>query len=158
MAHLSEHLTTPASRPAVIADACALIDREVSRTSGVSGMAIRTAYRVVAGIRPGMIATAVDGLLTPFADQLDPFYQEHLATGEPLSDILTQQRTSMADALLSITDDRADRSSNRTIRRAYQRVRGSARQHVEAAAPGIAGLIAAHAPGPDGSDPDGWGG
>ena len=157
MAHLSEHLTAPGARPAVVADACALVDREVGRTSGVSGLAIRSAYRVLTGVRPGMVAHTVDGLLAPFADQLDPFYQEHLATGEPLSDLLVAQRTSMADALLSITDDRADRTTNRTLRRAYQRVRGSARQHVEAAAPGIAGLIAAHAPGPDGSGPDGSG-
>jgi hypothetical protein len=151
MAHLSEHLTAPEARPVVVADACALVDDEVGRTSGVSGLAIRSAYRVLTGVRPGMVASAIDGLLAPFADQLDPFYQEHLATGQPLADLLHAQRTSMAEALLSITDDRADRTTNRTLRRAYQRVRGSARQHVEAAAPGIAGLIAAHAPGPDGA-------
>ena len=147
--HLSEYLAAPDERPAVVADACALIDRQVARTSGVSGLAIRSAYRVVSGVRPGMVATAVDDLLVPFAEQLDPFYQEHVSTGIPLSEILVVQRTSMADALLSITDDRADRTSNRTVRRAYHRVRGSARQHVEAAAPGIAELVSAHAPGPD---------
>jgi hypothetical protein len=151
MVHLSEYLTEPAQRPAVVADACALIDREVSRTSGVSGLAIRSAYRILSGVRPGMVPSAVDSLITPFADQLDPFYQEHVATAEPLDEILVTQRTSMADALLSITDDRADRTHNRTLRRAYLRVRGAARQHVESAAPGIAELISAHAPGPDGS-------
>lgn len=145
--HLSEFLTDPQQRPMVVADACALIERQVSGLSGMSGMAIRSAYRVVSGVRPGMIATAVDGLLAPFSDQLDPFYQEHLSTGLPLSDILVDQRTSMADGLLSITDDRAQRTSNRTVKRAYQRVRGTARQHVEAAAPGIAELITTHAPG-----------
>jgi hypothetical protein len=144
--HLSLHLTTPDARPAVVADACTLIDQEVSRTSGISGMAIRSAYRVLTGIRPGMVPTAVDGLLDPFADQLDPLYQQHLATGEPLTDILSAQRTSMAEALLSITDDRAERTSQATLRRAYQRVRGSARGYVEAAAPGIAALIDAHTP------------
>lgn len=147
--HLSEYLTAPQQRPRVVADACELIDREVSGLSGVSGLAIRSAYRVVSGVRPGMVATAVDGLLAPFSDQLDPYYQEHLSTGVPLAEILVDQRTSMADGLLSITDDRAQRTSNRTVKRAYQRVRGTARQYVEAAAPGIADLIAAHAPGPD---------
>ncbi len=144
--HLSLHLTSPSVRPAVVADACALLDEEVARTSGVSGMAVRSAYRLLRGIRPGMVPNAVDGLLDPFADQVDPFYQQHLATGEPLADILTAQRTSMAEALLSITDDRAERTSHVTLRRAYQRVRGSARGYVEAAAPGIAGLIDAHTP------------
>ena len=30
------------------------------------------------------------------------FYQQHLTTGEPLADILVAQRTSMAEALLSL--------------------------------------------------------
>ena len=145
MAHLTELLSAPAGRPAVVADVCDLIDRQVRATSGVSGLAIRSAYRVVTGIRPGMVASAVDGMLVPFSDALDPFYQEHLATGEPLQQVLADQRTSMANALLAVTDDRAERSRNRTVKRAYQRVRGAARGHVEAAAPGIAELIATHA-------------
>ena len=144
--HLSQHLTVPHVRPEVVADACTLLEDEVRRTSGISGMAIRSAYRVLTGIRPGMVPSAVDGLLDPFADQLDPFYQQHVTTGVPLADILTSQRTSMAEALLSITDDRAERTSQVTLRRAYQRVRRSARGYVEAAAPGIAGLIDAHTP------------
>lgn len=144
--HLSTHLTAPQARPAVVADACRLIDREVAGTSGLSGMAVRSAYRMMTGLRPGMVPSAVDRLLDPFADQLDRFYQQHLTTGEPLADILVAQRTSMAEALLSITDDRAQRTSQVTLRRAYQRVRGSARGYVEAAAPGIAGLIDAHTP------------
>jgi hypothetical protein len=151
--HLSQHLTVAHVRPQVVADACALLDDEVRRTSGISGMAIRSAYRVLTGIRPGMVPSAVDGLLDPFADQLDPFYQQHVTTGVPLVDILTSQRTSMAEALLSITDDRAERSSQVTLRRAYQRVRGSARGYVEEAAPGIATLIDTHTPAVDGPDP-----
>ena len=147
--HLSIYLTTPEARPAVVADACTLIDQEVARTSGISGVAVRSAYRILTGVRRGMVPRAVDELLDPFSDQLDPFYQQHVATGAPMSAILTAQRTSMAEALLSITDDRAERTSQATLRRAYLRVRGSARGHVEAAAPGIAGLIDAHTPALD---------
>ena len=144
--HLSTYLTDPSARPIVVADACALVDDEVSRASGISGMAVRSAHRVLMGIRPGILPAAVDGLLDPFADQLDPFYQQHVTSGRPLVEILAEQRTSMADALLSITDDRAERTSQATLRRAYRRVRGSARGYVEEAAPGIAGLIDAHTP------------
>lgn len=146
MTHLSAHLLAPASRQAVVADACALVDRQVAATSGLSGLAIRSAYRVVVGIRPDMLSSAVDSLLGPFTDQLDPFYQEHVMTGQPLADLLEARRASMADALLEVTDDRAGRTSNVVVRRAYQQVRGSARRHVEAAAPGIAALIEAHTP------------
>lgn len=146
MAHLSIHLLDPQERPVVVADACALVDRELSCTSGLSGMALRAAHRAVVGIRPGMIPHAVDALLPAFADQLDPFYQEYLATGTPLPVLLGEQRGTMADALLSITDDRVSASSNAAVRRAYQSVRRSARGHVEAAAPGIGALLSAHVP------------
>lgn len=144
--HLSTYLTDPSARPSVVADACALVDDEVLRASGISGMAVRSAYRVLMGIRPGILPAAVDGLLDPFADQLDPFYQQHVTSGRPLGEILAEQRTSMADALLSITDERAERTSQATLRRSYRRVRGSARGYVEEAAPGIARLIDAHTP------------
>lgn len=146
MAHLSAHLLAPSERPAVVADACALVDRQLARASGVSGMALRAAHRVVVGVRPGMVPSAVDTLLPPFSDKLDEFYQEHLATGVPLPELLAEQRGGMADALLSITDDRVGASSHAAVRRAYQSVRRSARGHVEAAAPGIGALLAAHVP------------
>jgi hypothetical protein len=148
MAHLPALLTRPEVRPAVVADATALVERQVRATGGVPGMALRSAHRVLASVRPGMVAAAVDGFLEPFARQLDPYYQEHLARGVPLADLLVAERAGMAEALLAITDERAGRSTNRTLRAAYQRVRGFARPSVEAAAPGIAALIAAHAPGP----------
>lgn len=147
--HLSAHLTTPSARADVVADACDLIGQEVAGTSGISGVALRSAYRALRGIRPGMVPAAVDSLLDPFVDGLDPFYQEHRTTGVPLVEVLSVQRVSMAEALLAVTDERAARTRQAQVRRLYQRVRGSARGHVEAAAPGIAGLIAAHTPPPD---------
>ncbi|MGB8021996.1 MAG: hypothetical protein WCF04_12265 [Candidatus Nanopelagicales bacterium] len=144
MTHLSDYLLAPGRREGVVRDACELIDAEVSRGSGLSGLAVKSAYRLVRSIRPGMIAAAVDGLLQPFADQLDPFFQEHRTTGKPLDQVLVAERTSMADALLSITDDRVERSSHAAARRAYQQLRSTARLHVEAAAPGIAELITSH--------------
>ncbi len=145
---LAAYLTSADVRPAVVQDALALLDQEVARTGGFSGLAIRSAYRVLTGVRPGMVGSAVDGLLDPFADRLDPFYQQSLATGRPLGEILVEQRAAMAQALLTITDARAAQSSQATLRRAYQRVRGTARGYVEAAAPGIAALIDEHTPDP----------
>ncbi len=146
--HLSAHLTPASARSAVVADACDLISAEVARTSGVSGFAIRSAYRALTRLRPGMLSSAVDSLLDPFADRLDPFYQEHLTTGRPLADIMSEQRTSMAEALLAVTDERAARTKQAQLRRVYHRVRGSARSHVEEAAWGVAELIETHTPPP----------
>lgn len=144
--HLSAHLTTPSARPAVVASASDLIREEIARTSGASGMAVRSAYRLVTGIRPEIVSQAVDSLLDPFADGLDPFYQEHTTTGRPLADILAEQRTSMAEALLAVTDERAARTKHVRLRDAYRRVRSHARVHVEEASAGVAALVTAHTP------------
>ncbi len=146
MAHLSQYLLDPAVRAQVVTDACVLVDVELSRASGLSGLAMRSAHRVVRGVRPGMIPQAVDSLLPAFTEQLDPFYQAALDEGSPVPSVLGARRREVADSLLSITDERVGRSSNAGVRRAYQGVRGSARGYVEAAAPGIGRLIEAHTP------------
>jgi hypothetical protein len=147
MGHLSAHPLDPQHREAVVADANWMIDAEVRRAPGLSGLAIRSAYRPMSGVRPGLVAGAVEGLLCPLADQLDPFH--HLLAGKPPGRVFADVRTSVADALLSISDDRAERTTYPTLRRAYRQVRGSARRHVQSAGPALADLITAHARGPD---------
>lgn len=146
MAHLSQYLLDPAHRAQVVTDACVLVEVELSRAKGLSGLAVRSAHRVVRGVRPGMIAQAVDSLLPAFTDQLDPYYQVSLQVGSSVTSELGTRRREVADALLTITDERVGRSSNAAVRRAYQGVRGSARGYVESAVPGIGALIEAHTP------------
>jgi hypothetical protein len=47
----------------------------------------------------------------------------------------------VAEALLSITDARAQRAKNQAIKGAYEKLRGSAKKHVEAAVPRIGRLV-----------------
>jgi hypothetical protein len=152
--NLQQILTATEVRPSVIVDVVALIDHEVATKSGVSGMAIKSAYKVLRGIRPGMVASSVDALLDQFATQLDPFFQDHIATGEPLAVILDRRRDEMADSLLSITDARAEATSQRALRAAYRKVRGIAAKHVAAAAPGIAELVDKYTEIPDQTSPN----
>lgn len=139
-------LTDPRVRPDVVADGVALVDSEVAAKSGVTGMAIKSAYKVMRGIRPGIVASSVESLLPSFAEQLDPFYQEHLSSGESLGKILDRRRNEMANALLAVTDARAEATSQKALRAAYGKVRGMAAKQVAAAAPGIAKLVTKYAP------------
>ena len=63
MSALTERLQT-ADRAAVVADTVQLIDDEVGRKSGMSGMALKAGYKVVQKLKGGrMIPEAVDYLL-----------------------------------------------------------------------------------------------
>jgi Family of unknown function (DUF6918) len=141
---LSEQLLHPERRESVVADACDLIDDEVGRASGASGLALRSAYRVVRKVRPGAVPQVVNELLPQFARQVDRYHQESRETGRPLADVLNDDPGEVADALLSVADARVERSSKGSVRAAYRRVRGVAERHVVAALPAAAALVDKH--------------
>ena len=68
MQPLREQLGTGDKRRKVVEDACLVLDQEVADKSGLTGIAIKTAYKVVKGIRPGFIPEVVDSLLDEFLD------------------------------------------------------------------------------------------
>lgn len=144
VAALSDQLLDPARRPMVVADACELIDVEVARTSGMSGMAIRSAYKVVQSVKPGAVPRAVDELLPAFAAQLDGYHRTSQESGRPLADVLHDDPGAVADSLLAVADARVARTSRTTVRKAYKKVRGVAHRHVVAALPGAAQLVQRH--------------
>ena len=49
---LQQTLLAPGTRPAVLADCYALIDQEVAAKSGVSGTAVKLAYKTVTSFAP----------------------------------------------------------------------------------------------------------
>ena len=50
--------------------------KKVADKSGLTGLAIKGAYKVVQSVRPGFVRQVVDGLLDDFLSALDPIYQE----------------------------------------------------------------------------------
>ena len=48
----------------------------------------------------------------------------------------------IADALLTISDERAARSTNGTLKKTYEKLRPTGKKHVEAAVPRVGRLIA----------------
>ena len=76
MAALSEVVKDPAKRRAVVDDCTALIDAEVGDKRGLTGVAIKAAYMTVKNIKPGFIASAMNDLLDPFSQKVDPFWAD----------------------------------------------------------------------------------
>lgn len=141
---LKDQLGAADRRSGVIKDCVNLIEDEVKRKGGLSGLAIKAAFATVKAVKPGFIAEAVDHMLDDFATRLDPFYQAHKQGGNaarPLPDYFVGEGGQIADALLGITDDRARRAHNALVKKSYEKLRPSAKKHVEEAIPGIGRLI-----------------
>ena len=132
-------------RQQVIDDACRVLDDEVADKSGLGGIAVKAAYAVVKGIKPGFIRQAVDHLLDEFLDTLSPFAEEALEKKVTPGSLVLENRAKMANALLAVTDRRAQKSDSGVVKKSYEKLRPAAQKHVEAAAPRLAKLLDKHA-------------
>src|SRR5262245_25055113 len=146
MATLKELAQEADKRKVVIDDACKVLDAEVKDKSGIGGIAIKAGYKLVQGVKPGFIPHVVDDLLDDFLDALDPIYQEAISKGKKPGPYLKDNSARMADALLSITDRRAQKAQRATIKSMYEKLRPTAKKHVEAAAPRLGDLLDRHTP------------
>jgi hypothetical protein len=143
MSTLKEILSRPGARPQVIRDCEQIIDEEVS-SKGLTGIPIKAAYAVVKAIKPGFVPDVIDGLLDDFADRLDPLYQAAKAKNEPVTSYFGSRCGEAAEALLGITDQRAQNAKNAVVKTAYEKLRPTAKKHTEAAIPRVARMIAKH--------------
>jgi hypothetical protein len=141
---LSETLLDASKKSQVVADCCKLVDEEVAAKSGLSGLAIKAGYSAVKGVKPGFIGHVVERLLPEFAERLDPIWTEGVKKGNPTGHF-NSNRGLVADALLSITDEKAKSSSSGLVRGTYEKLRGSAKKNVEEAVPRLSQLIDKHA-------------
>jgi hypothetical protein len=145
MPNLSEALVSESKKSAVEDDCVALIDAEVADKGGLTGLAIKAGYRTVQGIKPGFVRQVVTDLLPEFAKALDPLYQEAKSTGRGVKEYFNANSARVADALLSITDEKAKRAKSAMVKGTYDKLRGSAKKNVEAAVPRLATMIEKHA-------------
>lgn len=144
-ATLKEQFQAPEKRATVLDDAVKIIQREVDSKSGISGMAIKGAFKIVQGARPGFIRHVLDRLFDDFLTAIQPFYAKALAEGLPPGGRMVDDAPEVANALLAITDARAARANNETIKKAYQKLRPTAEKHVATATPQLSELLNRHA-------------
>jgi hypothetical protein len=138
-------LLTETTRPVLIRDCVDLVDGEVRSKSGVSGFAIKAAYKTVKAVKPGIIKDVVSVLVDDFVTQLEPTYQAFSdADGGDIRTHVKRNAADIANALLVITDRRAEKSRHRTLVKAYKKLRPKGRNHVIEAMPGIGKMLAKH--------------
>jgi hypothetical protein len=145
-ATLEEILLTPDVRPKVVADCQVLIDLEVADKSGVSGTAIKLAYKTAASFAPGYLRRTLEDMLPRIAGKLEPYWTDFSGSGgSEFGDYLSKRGPEVSESLLSMTDDIAATSRRPTIVKAYRAVRGGAARHVEAALPRVGDLVMKYA-------------
>jgi hypothetical protein len=145
-ATLPEILLAPDTQPRVVADCLELIEQEVSDKSGITGTAVKLAYKTVTAFAPSYLRDTVESLLPELADNLQQFWADFCASGSSeFGDYLVKRSDEVSEALLSMTDARAEASDRPTIVRAYRTVRGGAARQIEAALPRVGNLVLKYA-------------
>ena len=145
-ATLRQILLAPDTEPQVIADCYALIDQEVSDMSGISGTAVKLAYKAVNTFFPGHVRYMVGSLLPQMVEKLEPYWADFSASGgSGFGDYLAKRGEEVAQAVLEVTDARCAASGRPAVVKAYGSVRGSAVKHIEAALPRLGDLVMRYA-------------
>ena len=145
MGSLVETLKDNAKRPAVLIDCEQLIEDEVADKRGLSGVAVKGAFKVVKKFKPGMIRLTLDDMIDEFAVKIDPFWQECQTAGEDAQSYFTRKKLDVANSLLGITDGRITQSPNKGIKKAYNSLRPKAVDYIGQAMPRLARVIQKHA-------------
>jgi hypothetical protein len=141
MGSLAEKLTSTENRPQVVKACVDLVESEVAAKKGLSGTAIKAGYKVVKTLKPGMVANVVNKLLPEWADALQPIYDANEHDADRFCTYLQEHPAETADALLSVTDAKAEQADNKTIKKTYERLRDSAKDNVSTAVPGLASTL-----------------
>jgi hypothetical protein len=146
MTTLQQILLTPENQPRVVDDCLTLIDQEVSAKSGVSGTAVKLAYKTANTFASGYLRGMVEKLVPEMVGKLEPFWADFAASGAgDFGDYLVKHGDEVSEALLSVTDAHAEVSTRPSILKAYRAVRGGASKHVAAALPSLGALIQKYA-------------
>lgn len=139
---LSDMINDPSVKASIVADCTQLMDEQVASKNGISGMALKTAYRVVKGVGPTYVKGAIGRILPEAFVALDPMWLEGQAEGNPVT-YLIQHRSRTAEIILSVTDARVHKASG-VVAGAYHKLRKSVKGDIEAAVPGLADIINHH--------------
>jgi hypothetical protein len=145
-ATLQQILLTPDNQPKVIADCHTLIELEIKDKSGISGTAVKLAYKTITSFAPGYYNGMVEELVPKIVDKLEPYWADFSTSGSSeFGDYLVKRGGEVSEALLTVTDDYAAQSDKPVILRAYKTVRGSAGKNIEAALPRVGEMVRKYA-------------
>ena len=144
--NLQEMLLTPSVEPRVVADTQALVDQELASKSGLSATGLKVAYKGLTAFAPGYYQGIINILLPGWSNALEPYWADFNATGgAEFGDYLAKRPEEVCEALLAVTDAKAQESGRPTVVKLYKAVRGGATKHIEAALPNLGAMVQKYA-------------
>ena len=146
MATLQEMLLRPEVEPQVTSDTLALVDSELASKSGMSGTAVKVAFKAITAFAPGYYQETVHGMIPKMVYQLAPYWADFQVSGSAdFGDYLSKRGDEVSEALLSVTDARAESSSKAAVVKAYRTVRGGAAKNIKSSLPAVGDLVLKYA-------------
>jgi hypothetical protein len=141
MPSLVEQLGKDPVRAQVVNDCGELIDAQVKQ----KGFVIKSAYATIKAIKKRFVPEVVDSLLDDWLQKLQPHYEKWgVAKQGAFSDYVIARSEDVAEDLLSVTDERAQKTSHTTAKKMYQRMRDTAKRNVVEAIPDLSRMIERH--------------
>ena len=133
------NLLSPANRSQVVQELTRLVDTTVSRQSGLTGMALKTA--VAAGKKADAIPKGVDKFLPQIVDELGPYWSAYTASGQQgFGQFLSEREDEVVKSILDAGDKQVD-SMPGPVKKAYSTLRGKAAKIVGPAIPEFGDIV-----------------
>ncbi|MGE0403140.1 MAG: hypothetical protein AB7T06_40915 [Kofleriaceae bacterium] len=119
-----------------------LIDAQVKQ----KGFVIKSAYGVIKGIKKKFVPETVDALLDDWLGKLQPHYDKWASAPAQttFSDYVIARSDDVAEDLLKVTDERAEKTSHTTAKKMYFKMRDGAKRNVVEAIPDLSKMIEKH--------------
>ena len=141
MSSLVEQLGKDPVRPLVINECVELIDAQVKQ----KGFVIKSAYATIKAIKKRFVPEVVDALLDDWLGKLQPHYEKWSANkSSSFSDYVIARSDDVAEDLLSVTDERAKKTSHTTAAKMYGKMRDGAKKNVIEAMPDLSRMLEKH--------------
>lgn len=142
MSKFNDVLLDSTRRGEFVRDIGSVIDAEVNDKKGLSGLAVKAAFKTVKAVKPNMLESVLDVLFEEFVEALAPIYDLYEQDSEnDLFAFYTERSGQVADALLSITDRRAQKSKLKGLVKAYEKLRPQGTKYVAESVPRLARLL-----------------
>lgn len=143
MSRFEETLLSPENRPRLVRDCTDLVDAEVDAKGGLSGLALKTAFKAIKVIKPELVERGVSSLLDAWVVELGKHFQDWEAAGGQTGSFgayCRETSSAVAESLLSVTDTRVKKADPR-IAGMYEKLRPNAKEHVLAAVPQLGDIL-----------------
>lgn len=135
---LVERLGKEPIRSKVVDECVDLVENQVK----TKGFMLKSAYATIKAVKKRFVPEVVDALLDEWLGKMQPHYDKWDASKPgSFSDYIIARSDDVAEDLLSVTDERAARTSHGTAKKMYARMRDSAKKNVIEAIPDLARLI-----------------